>query len=97
MLQTIIKDKQTEIHEVLENYNNIERECVAAKQTVSPEVKERVLKLKEDWTYIKENSRNIVPHRATSNSRTSSLSEKSDSEKSVETELGECLLSVGVT
>lgn len=95
MLQTIIKDKQTEIHEVLENYNNIEKECVAAKQTVSPEVKERVLKLKEDWTYIKEHSRNAVPHRAPSNSRASS--EKSDSEKSTETELGEFLLRVGVT
>lgn len=97
MFQTIIKDKQTEIHEVLENYNNIERECVAAKQTVSPEVKERVLKLKEDWTFIKDNSKkDIAPVRAPSNSNRAS-SERSESEKSADSQLGKFLLRVGVT
>ncbi|CAH0731277.1 unnamed protein product, partial [Brenthis ino] len=96
-LDTIIKDKQTEIHEVLENYNNIERECVAAKQTVSPEVKERVLKLKEDWSFIKENSKkDIAPVRAPSNSNRAS-SERSESEKSADSQLGKFLLRVGVT
>ncbi|VVC94724.1 unnamed protein product [Leptidea sinapis] len=51
--QSPVKEKETEIREVIENYNNIERECVAAKQTVSPEVRERVLKLKEDWGFIR--------------------------------------------
>ncbi|XP_039760235.1 dystrophin-like isoform X3 [Pararge aegeria] len=93
-IDTIIKDKETEIREVLENYNNIERECVAAKQTVSPEVRERVLKLKEDWAFIREASKSregskvreeSVPVRAPSVPRKGSLS--SESEKSSETQL----------
>ncbi|XP_045779365.1 dystrophin, isoforms A/C/F/G/H-like isoform X4 [Maniola jurtina] len=88
-LDTIIKDKETEIREVLENYNNIERECVAAKQTVSPEVRERVLKLKEDWAFIREASKPKVREeslqtRAPSVPRAGSLSE---SEKSSESQL----------
>ncbi|CAH2227184.1 jg14588 [Pararge aegeria aegeria] len=103
-IDTIIKDKETEIREVLENYNNIERECVAAKQTVSPEVRERVLKLKEDWAFIREASKSreglkvreeSVPVRAPSVPRKGSLS--SESEKSSETQLGKYLLRVGVT
>ncbi|XP_052744308.1 dystrophin, isoforms A/C/F/G/H isoform X2 [Bicyclus anynana] len=92
-LDTIIKDKETEIREVLENYNNIEKECVAAKQTVSPEVRERVLKLKEDWAFIREASKSREGSRSRENSvsvRTSvprAGSQSSDSEKSSESQL----------
>lgn len=48
-----VKDRESDVQEVLENYNNIERECLAAKQTVSAEIREKVLKLKEDWTYVR--------------------------------------------
>ncbi|XP_050354937.1 dystrophin, isoforms A/C/F/G/H isoform X1 [Nymphalis io] len=81
-LDTIIKDKETEIREVLENYNNIERECVAAKQTVSPEVRERVLKLKEDWAFIRDTSKKTqeVPVRAPSTPR-ASVERQTDGDK----------------
>lgn len=95
----MIKDKETEIREVLENYNNIERECVAAKQTVSPEVRERVLKLKEDWSFIRDSSRkpqDEVPVKASSTPR-ASIERQMDSEKS-ESQLGKFFwLSVAVT
>ncbi|CAK1546843.1 unnamed protein product [Leptosia nina] len=50
---TSINEHETEMREVLENYKNLERECAAARQTVSPELRERVLRLRTDWDHIR--------------------------------------------
>lgn len=49
-----MRDKEVEIGEVLENYNNIERECHAAKHSVCQEIRDRVQRLREDWREIRQ-------------------------------------------
>ncbi|XP_011310319.1 dystrophin isoform X6 [Fopius arisanus] len=48
-----VKDRETEVKEVLENYTNLEKECEAAKQPVSVELQEKLKKLREDWHHVK--------------------------------------------
>ncbi|GLH12298.1 Spectrin alpha chain, partial [Gryllus bimaculatus] len=54
-----VYDREMEVKEVLENYNNLEKECEGARQPVSVELQEKVKKLREDWHYVK--SRGEVP------------------------------------
>ncbi|GBP04630.1 hypothetical protein EVAR_3966_1 [Eumeta japonica] len=70
-LAASVKDRESDVREILENYNNIERECLAARQTVSPEVREKVIKLREDWTFVRARGDND-PRVASDNSRLSS-------------------------
>nr|XP_032522225.1 dystrophin, isoforms A/C/F/G/H-like isoform X6 [Danaus plexippus plexippus] len=53
-LREAVRDKEVEIGEVLENYNNIERECHAAKHSVCQEIRDRVQRLREDWREIRQ-------------------------------------------
>ncbi|KAJ8679612.1 hypothetical protein QAD02_015399, partial [Eretmocerus hayati] len=48
-----VEDRQMEVKDVLENYINLEKECEAAKQTVSLELQEKMRKLRDDWNSLK--------------------------------------------
>lgn len=48
-----MRDRETEVNEVFENFTNIEKECEVAKQLMSAELQEKIAKLREDWTYVK--------------------------------------------
>ncbi|XP_075984488.1 dystrophin isoform X7 [Anticarsia gemmatalis] len=52
-IAAMVKDRESEVREVLENYNNMERECVSAKQTVSGEVRDKALRLREHWAQLR--------------------------------------------
>ncbi|CAG9568433.1 unnamed protein product [Danaus chrysippus] len=52
-LTEAVRDKEAEIGEVLENYNNIERECHAARHSVCPEIRDRVTALRELWAELR--------------------------------------------
>lgn len=41
------------MREVLENYNNLERECASAQQGVAAELRARALRLREDWAALR--------------------------------------------
>lgn len=49
----MVKDRESEVREVLENYNNMERECLAAKQTVCPEIRDKATRLREHWDTLR--------------------------------------------
>ncbi|KAK3925764.1 Dystrophin, partial [Frankliniella fusca] len=53
IMQTSVRDRDVEVTDVLENYNNLEKECEAARQPVSVELQEKVRKLRDDWSYVK--------------------------------------------
>lgn len=42
--QSSVSDREAEVKEVLENFNNLEKECLAAKQPVSVELQVSLLK-----------------------------------------------------
>ncbi|CAB3224722.1 unnamed protein product [Arctia plantaginis] len=52
-IATTVKDRENEVREVLENYNNMERECLGAKQSVSGDVRDKALRLRELWAQLR--------------------------------------------
>ncbi|XP_063538770.1 uncharacterized protein LOC134748000 [Cydia strobilella] len=52
-VQELISSQETEVREVLENYNNLERECGAARQAVAPALRERAAGLRQDWAALR--------------------------------------------
>ncbi|XP_063374292.1 uncharacterized protein LOC134661989 [Cydia amplana] len=52
-VQELIRSQETEVREVLENYNNLERECGAARQAVAPALRERAARLRQDWAALR--------------------------------------------
>lgn len=47
-----MKDRESEVREVLETYEGMERECAAAKQSVCGDVRARALRLRELWAQL---------------------------------------------
>lgn len=41
------------MREVLENYNNLERECASAQQGVATELRAAAQRLRDDWTELR--------------------------------------------
>ncbi|CAG9793163.1 unnamed protein product [Diatraea saccharalis] len=48
-----VSQRAAEVHEVLENYNNMERECTSARLSVAPELRDHVLRLRREWPPLK--------------------------------------------
>ncbi|XP_035715809.1 dystrophin isoform X4 [Folsomia candida] len=48
-----MEDKENEVIDVIRNYINLEKECEASGQCMTPVMQEKVRQLKEDWVYIK--------------------------------------------
>ncbi|KAL4708017.1 hypothetical protein ACJJTC_014537 [Scirpophaga incertulas] len=51
--QNEISEWEPEIREIIENYNNMERECASGGLTVASELREAITKLKEDWDALR--------------------------------------------
>ncbi|KAL0868146.1 hypothetical protein ABMA27_007698, partial [Loxostege sticticalis] len=47
-----VRSHETEVREVVENYNNMERECAAAKQTVAGELRDALHALTTHWEQL---------------------------------------------
>lgn len=52
-VQASVKDRESEVREILENYNNMERECVAAKQSVAADVRDAAARLRDAWASLR--------------------------------------------
>ncbi|XP_059471691.1 dystrophin, isoforms A/C/F/G/H isoform X3 [Neocloeon triangulifer] len=52
-VHTSVEDREVDILELLENFNNLEKECEAARQPVSSNLHETVRRLREDWQNLK--------------------------------------------
>ncbi|XP_063382009.1 dystrophin-like [Cydia fagiglandana] len=52
-VQELIVSQEAEVREVLENYNNLERECGAARQAVAPALRDRAARLRQDWAALR--------------------------------------------
>ncbi|XP_065334491.1 dystrophin, isoforms A/C/F/G/H-like isoform X2 [Cloeon dipterum] len=48
-----VQEREVDISELLENFNNLEKECEVARQTVSSQLYEKVRRLREDWQNLK--------------------------------------------
>lgn len=48
-----MEELEPEVREVLENYNNLERECGAARQPVAPALRDRAARLRADWAALR--------------------------------------------
>lgn len=73
-------EHETEVREALENYNNLERECAAAAHAVSPELRARLVRLRDDWAYIRAStmeSEERMHRSSSSESRRSSVESQS--------------------
>lgn len=53
LVQTCVSERDAEVREVLENYNNLERECAAARQSVAPELRDSVQRLRDEWDTLR--------------------------------------------
>lgn len=49
-----MKEKEGEFREVVENFESIERECAAARQSVGAALREKMLRLREDWAQLRD-------------------------------------------
>ncbi|XP_026331601.1 dystrophin, isoforms A/C/F/G/H [Hyposmocoma kahamanoa] len=46
-------EREAEVREVLENYNNLERECASAQQGVATELRAAAQRLRDDWAELR--------------------------------------------
>ncbi|XP_046399576.1 dystrophin, isoforms A/C/F/G/H-like isoform X9 [Ischnura elegans] len=46
-------DHETEVKEVFENFTNLEKECQASRQPISPDLQKKIRQLREDWSYLR--------------------------------------------
>lgn len=52
-MQSRASEREAEVREVLENYNNLERECASAQQGVATELRAAAQRLREDWAELR--------------------------------------------
>lgn len=52
-MQSRASEREAEVREVLENYNNLERECASAQQGVATELRVAAQRLREDWAELR--------------------------------------------
>lgn len=52
-MQVRASEREAEVREVLENYNNLERECTSAQQGVATELRDAAQRLRDDWAQLR--------------------------------------------
>lgn len=53
VVQSRANEREAEVREVLENYNNLERECASAQQGVATELRASAQRLRDDWAELR--------------------------------------------
>lgn len=56
-----MRERETEVREVIENYNNMERECLAAKQSVAGELRDALHALRLHWDQLQAQLSDTTP------------------------------------